>query len=66
VARRQPKSKDSKERLMTAAVEVFRTKGYDAATVDDIVERARLSRGAFYYYFTSKADIADELQGEER
>ena len=62
VARRQPAPKDTKNRLMAAAVEVFGTRGYAKASVDDIVKRAGMTRGAFYYYFTSKADIAHDLQ----
>ncbi len=30
--------------------------------MDDIVEQAGTSRGSFYYYFTSKSDVARDLQ----
>lgn len=41
-------------RLLDAAVEVVAAKGYEAATVADIVRAARVSRGTFYALFDSK------------
>lgn len=41
-------------RLLDAIVEVVAAKGYDAATVADIVRVARISRGTFYELFDSK------------
>ncbi len=64
VARRQPKARDTRERLIAAALEVFAATGYTAASVDDIVTRAGVTRGAFYYYFTGKDDIARDLHAE--
>lgn len=56
--------------LLDAGVEVFATKGYFAARVDDIVKLARTSHGTFYLYFANKedlfralaAEVADEMQ----
>ncbi len=61
--RRTPKP-DTHSLLKTAAAEVFATRSYRATAVDDIVEQAGTSRGSFYYYFTSKADVARDLQEE--
>lgn len=36
---------------------MFRERGYGAATVADIVERAESSRATFYLYFSSKQDV---------
>ena len=47
---------------MASAVEVIGSKGYEATCVDDIVEQAGNTRGAFYYYFASKADVARDAQ----
>lgn len=41
-------------RLLDAIVDVVAAKGYDAATVADIVKVARVSRGTFYELFDSK------------
>jgi AcrR family transcriptional regulator len=63
MGRRTPKP-DNHSRIKTAAGEVFATRSYRDTAVDDIVEEAGTSRGSFYYYFTSKADVARDLQEE--
>ncbi|HXW34549.1 MAG TPA: helix-turn-helix domain-containing protein [Acidimicrobiales bacterium] len=47
---------------MASAVEIIGTKGYEATCVDDIVEQAGRTRGAFYYYFANKAEVARDAQ----
>lgn len=44
-------------RLIEAALAVLGQRGYERATVDEIVERAGYSKGAFYTHFTSKEDL---------
>jgi AcrR family transcriptional regulator len=39
---------------MASAREFFFTKGFNAATMDEIAQRAELSKGALYLYFPSK------------
>jgi AcrR family transcriptional regulator len=51
----------TRQRLIAAACAVFENKGYDAATVDDIVAEAGAARATFYLHFTGKADIVAEL-----
>lgn len=57
----------TKERILSAAMEVFAAKGYHGAVVDDIVAASRSSKGAFYHYFPSKQGIfltlMDDLAG---
>ena len=48
----------SKTRILDAALDVIRTKGYNATTVDDICRAARLSKGSFFHYFECKEDLA--------
>ena len=50
--------------LLDAGVEVFATKGYFAARVDDIVKVARISHGTFYLYFDNKEDLFRALAAE--
>jgi TetR/AcrR family transcriptional regulator len=50
-----------KERLLTAALELFTTKGYVAASVREIVEVAGVTKPVLYYYFGSKEGIYLEL-----
>lgn len=47
----------SRERLLLAAVDVFDRKGYAAASVREIVERAGMTKPALYYHFGSKEGI---------
>ncbi len=49
------------DRLIEAATVLFEARGYDATSVSDIVERAELTKGAFYHYFPSKLDCLHEL-----
>ena len=50
--------------LLDAGVEVFATKGYFAARVDDIVKLAQTSHGTFYLYFSNKEDLFRALAAE--
>ncbi|MEN9579595.1 MAG: AcrR family transcriptional regulator [Pseudomonadota bacterium] len=51
----------AKERLLSAAQEVFAKKGLDNTKVVDITERAGLSKGAFYLHFKTKDSVFTEL-----
>jgi AcrR family transcriptional regulator len=44
-------------RLLEAAVSLFAEKGFDATSVQEIVERAQVTKGAMYHYFRSKDDL---------
>lgn len=48
---------DPQERLVTAAVELFRQHGYDAVTVTDIAEKAGLTRRSFFRHFSDKREV---------
>jgi AcrR family transcriptional regulator len=50
--------------LLDAGAEVFATKGYFAARVDDIVKLAETSHGTFYLYFANKEDLFRALAAE--
>jgi AcrR family transcriptional regulator len=43
--------------LLDAAAEVFARKGFAAATLDEIAERAGFTRGAFHHHFASKEEL---------
>jgi TetR/AcrR family transcriptional repressor of nem operon len=51
---------ESKAKLLDAAVQVIRAKGYSAATVDDICRAAGLTKGSFFHHFDSKQELALE------
>lgn len=52
----------TRERLVSAAVELFAEKGYRATSVADIAAAAGTTATTFYRYFPTKSDIARLLQ----
>ena len=62
MSRRDPVVRDTKQRILDAAVEVFGERGYRGASVDDVAVAAGVTKGAVYYYFTDKDDLARDLQ----
>ena len=44
----------TKERLLDAAERLMLARGYSATSVDEICEEAKLTKGSFFHYFTSK------------
>lgn len=56
---------ERRSQLLRAARAVFIEKGYLAARVEDVAKRAGLSKGAVYFYFTSKRDLFMALVREE-
>ncbi len=47
-------AKPTRERILEAAIQVFATKGYHAARMDDIVAAAGTSKGGLYFHFPGK------------
>ncbi|TQM61300.1 TetR/AcrR family transcriptional regulator [Klugiella xanthotipulae] len=47
----------SRDVLEDAACELFIEKGYAGTTIDHITQRAGVSRGTFFNYFTAKGDV---------
>ena len=43
--------------ILTHAVNLFFKKGYEATTIEDILESVGLSKGAFYHHFESKEEL---------
>ena len=57
----EEKKKRVKDRIVSAAWELFYEKGYDATTVDDIIRLSDTSKGSFYYYFDGKDALLNTL-----
>lgn len=51
----------SRDRIVEAARGQFRTRGFDAASIDDLMKAAGLTRGAFYAHFSSKEALVLEV-----
>lgn len=58
--KRQQQAQATKALLFDCAVNLFRDKGYDAVTIEDITNLAGTAKGSFYTYFRTKSDIIIE------
>lgn len=54
----QPVRSESRQKLLNAAISLVREKGYAATSVDQVCERASLTKGAFFHHFKSKDALA--------
>ena len=52
---------DNKKLLLDAALDLFYAKGYDAVGVQEIVDRAGVTKPTLYYYFGSKIGLLKNL-----
>ena len=56
---------DAKERLMEAVLELIWKGSYGSTTIDQICEKAGVKKGSFYYFFDSKAELAETALDED-
>ena len=59
--RRNLKEKERRAAITRAAIKVFSAKGYDRATMDDIVAETDFSKSLIYWYWQNKAALFSEL-----
>lgn len=52
---------NTRERVLAAAEELFAEQGYDATSVQQVVARAGVTKGALYHYFSAKEDLLFEI-----
>jgi len=53
----QSKQDIRKQQILDAALDVLVNKGYEGSSMTDIVEKAKLSKGAIYWYYGSKKEV---------
>jgi AcrR family transcriptional regulator len=51
------RSSTTRQRILEAALALFRKRGFDRTTMRDVATKAGVALGAAYYYFRSKNDI---------
>lgn len=51
---------ESKTRILQAALQVIRAKGYTATRVEDLCAAAGVTKGSFFHHFDSKEELAIE------
>lgn len=56
---------EKKEKLLAAARKEFAARGYEAASLNAILDEAGFSKGSFYWYFEDKTDLAATLLNDE-
>ena len=58
VSKRQIEEREMRqERILTGALEVFKTRGLENATMEEIAEESGFGKSTLYYYFQSKEDV---------
>ena len=55
------KGEKRKQELLKIAYEMFLARGYENTSVDDIIEEAQIAKGTYYYYFSSKEQMLEEV-----
>jgi TetR/AcrR family transcriptional repressor of nem operon len=51
----------SRERILEAAIALFHQSGFNATSLDDILDASEVCRSNFYYHFKSKEDLGMEV-----
>lgn len=55
---RQARAEATRRRIIDSAVDLFTELGYGETGLADVLQRAGVSKGAFYYHFDSKESVA--------
>src|SRR5229473_3043033 len=57
VSRRERKKEETKERIVEAALALFRKQGVEATTVEEVCDKADIAKGTFFNYFPRKEAV---------
>lgn len=55
----------TRQTILMAAAKVFESRGYQAATISEILTAAGVTKGALYFHFQSKDDLAQGVLAEQ-
>lgn len=59
-----PKAEETRARILSSALQLFRERGFDETTMREIAVAADVAIGAAYYYFESKEALVMAFYGE--
>lgn len=57
LSRRERKKEETRTRIFRAAIQLFRDRGFESTTVDEITEKADVAKGTFFNYFPRKESV---------
>ena len=60
-AARKARNLDRREAILSAALDEFSSRGFEAARLDDVARRAGVAKGTIYLYFRDKESLFQEL-----
>ncbi|MEU4656214.1 ScbR family autoregulator-binding transcription factor [Streptomyces sp. NPDC023723] len=58
---RQLRAEQTRATIIAAAADLFDRQGYESTSLSDIVRRARVTKGALYFHFAAKDDLAQAI-----
>jgi len=61
VGRRQQASEERKLAILRAGLEVFAARGFAAARLEDVAEKAGVAKGTIYLFFHDKEDLFEQI-----
>ena len=61
---KQSRSANTRLHLVRSAAELFDRNGFSGATLEDVSRAAGVTKGAFYFHFSSKDELAGAIQAE--
>lgn len=57
----QPLSREREARLYEAAAQAFLTQGFEASSLNRIIDAAGMQKSSFYHYFADKRDLHERM-----
>lgn len=58
---RQERAIRTRHKILVAAAELFDEVGYEAATISEVLKKSGVTKGALYFHFTSKEELAQAV-----
>src|SRR5436309_9490612 len=58
---RKIRGAERRDAILSAALDEFSTRGFEAARLDDVARRAGIAKGTIYLYFRDKESLFQEL-----